>query len=340
MRQAQKIPWGIVGAVASTISLIALVYYYNYRKDFSGERGRILKERRMLQEDLGPDYGALRAKIEAWTSKSATKPYPGDLVDPEAKNLGWRERPSIYLRLRVEDAKTLDSVHTLSKLGILDGLSACLLRVKGNYGPWAWGDIVARAEMLGSDFTNDVRDTSNDLRLRNLAYALDHYKNEDFPKARDGVRMSEYFVLALDEDPATIPETSAVFGADASVEQKIASVAHPIRLQLWRLSDGKELLRVRRTPDAQVIQVQGDSFVPGAGVELRRMQALSCELANVALEAVGVAGGPAMAASGSPLPVALPTAVPSGSATAAPSGSASGAPSTSAAPSGSSSAPP
>lgn len=334
-RRPGQIPWGIVLGVASLVSLVALFYYYNYRKDVTGERARILKERKRLAEDISADYGTMRAKVEPWTIELATKPFTAEYVDAEAKNLTWRERPSIYLHVRAEEAKTPDELHAASKLSSLDGISSCLLRVKGSYGPWGWGEIVARAEMLGSDFTADVRDTDNDLRLRNLAYALDQYRLNDFPFARDGLRMAEYVIIAVDEDPAQVPSSSLAFGADASIAQKIASVPHPIRLAVHRLTDGKQLLRVRRTPDAQVLQVQGDPTAPGAGLEIRRLQALGCAMANEALEAAGADTGPAMAASGSPLPIATPSPAPSGSTSAAPSGSTSGAP---AAPS--SSAPP
>ncbi len=332
LRRAGQIPWGIVLGVASLVSLVALFYYYSYRKDLTGERARILKERRRLADDISNDYGTMRAKVEPWAIELATKPFGVENVDVEAKNLTWRERPSIYLHVRAEDAKTPELVHAAAKLSSLDGISSCLLRVKGSYGPWGWGEIVARAEMLGSDFTTDVRDTDNDLRLRNLAYALDQYRQNDFPFARDGLRMAEYVIVAIDEDPGQVPGSSLAFGADASIAQKIASVAHPVRLAIYRLTDGKELLRVRRTADAQVLQVQGDPTAPGAGLEIRRMQALGCAMANEALEAAGVSTGPAMAASGSPLPIAIvtPTPAPSTSTSAAPSMSA--APSTSAAP--------
>ena len=318
-------------AVASCLSLIALFYYYNYRKDLGGERARILKDRKALADDIGNDYGSLRGRIEQWTVDAATQPYPGDLVDPEAKNPTWRERPSIYLRVRLDEAKTLEAVHAASKLTSLDGVPSCLLRVKGSYGPWAWGEIVARAEMLGSDFQTDVRDTNNDLKLRNLAYALDMYRQNDFPQARDGIRMAEYAVIALDEDPKVVP-TSLAYGEDASVAQRIHGVAHPIRLYLRRLNDGKELLRIRRTPDMQLVQVQGDTVVPAAGLEITRGKAFDCALANDALSAAGFVGSPEMTAGGSPFPLAAPT--PSGSSSTAPSVAPSGASS------GSSSAPP
>ena len=319
-----QIPWGIVLAVTSVLSLVALVYYYNFAKKFGGEKERILRDRRKLQEEIGPDYRAVRDKIEGWLVASATKPWPGDAVSDDAKKFVWRERPTIYARVRAGDAQTADLVHQAVKLTAIDGLASCLLRPKGDYGPWSWGDVVARTEMLGADFTKDVTETSNDLRLQNLAYALDHYAHDDYPKARDAVRMAEYAILAVDEDPANVPAESAAFGTDATVEQKIASVPHAIRVYVYRLSDEQQLLRVRDQASADLWQVQGDATAPPPAIEMRKSQALGCATANDVLEKCGISAWPSTSSSkDNPLPVPPPS-----SASVAPSASPS--PSTSA----------
>ena len=321
-RKQRAIPWGIVLAVASCVSLTALAYYYVYNRELGGERARLLKERAALTALLAEDYGALRGKIEPWAVAMATQPWPGDLVDPEARNMTWRERPTVYLRLRVGDATSNDLVHTGAKISSLDGLSACLLRNKGP-GPWAWGDIASRAEFLGADFIRDVKETRNDLRLRQLAYALDQYREKDFPEARDGSKLSEYVVIVLDEDPAQVPSTSPLFGADASVHQKILATDHPIRFSLRRIADGRELLRLRRTPSATMMQVAGDPTANAAGLEVRKVQALGCAMANEALELAGQKPGVELAQTPPPLPALAVTASASASASVAPSASAS-----------------
>jgi hypothetical protein len=325
-RTTRAIPWGVVFAIASLVSLGALAYYYNYNKQLGGERARLLKERAALSAQLAEDYGTLRGKIEPWAVALATQPWPGDFVAPEARSLTWRERPVVYLRLRGGDATSNDSVHTNAKLSSLDGLSACLLRSKGQ-GPWAYGDIASRAEFLGADFIREVKETTNDLRLRNLAYALDQYKLKDFPEARDGSKVAEYAVLVIDEDPPQIPSQSPAFGADASVHQKILATEHPIRFSLRRLADSHELLRLRRTPSATLMQVAGDPTAQAAGLEIRRAQALGCAMANEVLDLAGQKGGPEITTNPPPLPALAVTASPSASA----------APSTSAAPSASTS---
>jgi hypothetical protein len=308
---------------------VALVWYFvRADRELRAERTRILRQLNGLKGSVQTDYGKLREQVEAWTVASATKPYAGDLVDRDARALNWRERPAIYLRLRVEEAKTLDAVHVNSKAVAIDSIASCLLRARSG-GPWPYGEVVTRMEMLGVDFIKDVSSTTNDLRMRNLSFALDYWEKNDFPSVRDATKQAEYFVLALDEDPTTMPSSSAAFGATATPSQRIASVTHPIRLHVWRLLEGREILRVRRTPEANVVQVQGDVVGPAAGIELRRAQALGCSFSSEALEIIGDTKLPSMTANALP-EMAAPAPAASASGSAAPSASGSAAPSASA----------
>ena len=92
-RKSKPIPWGVVFAIASCVSLIALAYYYSYHRELGGERSRLLKERAALAASIAEDLGTLRGNIEPWTVALATQPWPGDLVEPDARSLSWRERP-------------------------------------------------------------------------------------------------------------------------------------------------------------------------------------------------------------------------------------------------------
>lgn len=322
-KKYQPIPWAVVISIASVISLIALANNYTHRKEISGERARLLKERAELANAIAEDVGSLRGRMEPWTVALASPQWPGDLVDPDVRSLTWRERPTVYLRMRAADATNNDAVHAESQKTSLDGLSSCLLRSKGE-GPWAYGEIIARSEHLGPTFVKDVKDTPNDLRLRNLAYALDEYKAKEFPIARDGAKLAEFAVIVLDEDPAQVPATSAGFGAEATLEQKILPTDHFMRISVRRLADGRELLRARRKPDATLMQVAGDPTSSAAGIELRKAQAMGCAMANEALELAGKQPGVMLGATPPPLPV-VPVVAPSVSAapSTAPSASAS-----------------
>ncbi len=313
-----QIPWRWVSLVFGGVAVALVFYFVRADRQLKAERTRILRTLSGMKSSVANDYGKIRDQIDAWTVAAASSPYPGDLIDRDARVLSWRERPTLYLRLRVEDAKTADAVHANAKAGAIDAVASCLLRARAG-GPWPWGEVVTRMEMLGVDFINDVRTTTNDLRMRNLAFALDYYAKNDFPTVRDAAKQAEYFLLVLDEDPTPMPSTSAAFGEGATAAQRIAAVPHPMRLQVFRLVEGREILRVRRTPEASVVQVQGDVVGPAAGVELRKAQALGCSFATDALDTLGEDQVPAMLAGAQP---AIAAPAPSTSASAAPSAAA------------------
>jgi hypothetical protein len=316
-----QIPWRWVGVAFAFVALALVVHFVRTDRALKAERSRVLKQLGALKGSIQDDYTRVRDQVETWTVAAATKPYAGDMVDRDARAVPWRERPSIYLRMRVEDAKSVDAVHKNARTVALDAIPSCLLRPRAG-GPWTWGEVVTRFEMLGIEYVKDVSSTTNDLRMRNLAYALDYYEKNDFPALSEALKKAEYLVLALDEDPTQIPATSAAFGPEATPAQRILSVPHPVRLQVWRLAEGREILRLRRTPEASVVQVQGDVVGSAAGVELRKAQALGCAVADETLEALGSSTLPSMSAA--PAPAVTTLAPPaSASASAAPSASAS-----------------
>ncbi|MFI5299666.1 MAG: hypothetical protein ACHREM_16390 [Polyangiales bacterium] len=315
------IPWHVVIGIAGALSCLALIYYFFYARAFARQKQALLDERRELDRAIAADWATVRNRVEEYVVLSANAPYSGDRIDDEAKQGVWRTKPSLYVRVRVADAMTKESLHAAAKLTADDALESCLLRVVGDHGPWTFGETAARAEMLGSAWITDVRDTSNDLRVRNLAYGLDQYKLKDYPPLREAVHFAEFAIVALDEDPKAIPAKSAAY-ENATIAQKITAVPHPIRVQVLRLNDGKELLRVRRTSDAELMQVQGEAFAAAGALEIRRGQALGCATANEVLAALGLgvieslhAGAPPVPVT--PSPVASVSASVSGSASAA-----------------------
>jgi hypothetical protein len=287
----------------------------------------LLDERRDLDRAIANDWAVVRDRVEDYVVLSAKAPYSGDRVDDEAKQGVWRTKPSLYVRVRVADAMTKESLHAAAKLTANDALESCLLRVVGEHGPWTFGETAARAEMLGSVWANDIRETSNDLRVRNLAFALDQYKLKDYPPLREAIHFAEFAIVALDEDPKAIPAKSAAY-ENASIAQKITAVPHPIRVQVLRLNDGKELFRVRRTADAELMQVQGETFAAAGAIEIRRGQALGCATANEVLETLGLGTIESLRAGAPPVTV-LPAPSPSASTSAGPSASSSASASTS-----------
>jgi len=255
-RRQEPIPWLGVFAIIGTIGALAAVHTWVRHHDLDVARTKILGDRAKLANEIESDRTRVARNVEAWTVALANDPWKGDVSI--GKPGEGRDRPTIYLRLASKDAQSAAKVHAASQLGTLDGLSSCLLRGTAG-GPWHYGEVVARSEMLGPQFVDEVKTSTNDLRMRALSSMLESYAETDFKSARDAWKRAEYVAIAIDES-----------------ENKGA-----IRLSLRRLADGEEILRVRRTPNASLFAMQG---TPN---DLARAQAIGCTMANEALALVG-----------------------------------------------------
>ncbi|HVK70245.1 MAG TPA: hypothetical protein VM694_37585, partial [Polyangium sp.] len=111
---------------------------------------------------------------------------------------------------------------------------------------------------------------------------------DDLPLAADLLTRASYALVVLDEKPAPrplTPEEIDAGAANADDEDALAGASYASRIGLWRLSDGKLLLRIRRTPDAGLLG-GGRSTDPAIAAATAR-QARSCGLALSVREALG-----------------------------------------------------
>src|SRR5262249_12957187 len=90
---------------------------------------------------------------------------------------------------------------------------------------------------------------------------------------------AQYYVLVLDEDPP---------GPSPATLEAVTSQTHQARVAVWRFSDGKLILRVKREASGQLLGATPvDADVMGA----RQRQANSCALALAVREAMGDRSG-------------------------------------------------
>ncbi len=265
-RREAHFPWRGVLAIVASVGLLAAIHGFVHRRSLETERTRILHERTALSREIDGDRARVFTQMEAWTLELANTPWKGDMANLAPGDASFRDRPTLYLRIPASAASSTAFIHTSSQLGTLDGLSSCLLRGTAG-GPWPYGEVVARAERLSSSFDEEVRSTHNDLRLRALSTWLAEYTRTDFVTVRAALH-AEYAVIAVDESSTGLEAVSAAKGA--------------IRLSVRRLSDGAEIVRVRRTPIPSLLSIQSEG--QGAGPNaLARAQALGCTMANEAL---------------------------------------------------------
>lgn len=298
------------GWAAIVLAVTGIVHWKRTQGEVESERAALLAKQRAVVSELGPRWLPLRDKIERWSLELAREP-GGEIVD---KNIleSWRflDKPGIYLRLDVEQAASPDTFRKAANDSLRDGFTACLFRAPNQdqlsgqkcqrtrecapgevcnendrcaapAQPYNLRVAYRALRVLSDDFIRDVQEASGDLELRKFALFFDDTVKDDIPIAIGLLERAQYFTLVLDEpvDNLKVPQGS-------SRSEALRSVPHSSRVGIWRLSDGKLVVRIRRAPDVNLDTPGG---VPPEEKVLRAQmrQALSCALAASVRDAMG-----------------------------------------------------
>ncbi|MBI5532770.1 MAG: hypothetical protein HY898_08660 [Deltaproteobacteria bacterium] len=296
--------WLWVGII---LAVWAIIYWKYTQEKLDQARNALLARQRDAAAQLNQRFLPLRDRIERWIV-DASGSFPGDLVAPEATEAPFRSKPGIYLRLRLSDAADVKSIRRESQVSLRDAFTSCLFR-GDNRDPWAGPEckfnhdcpagqhcnetnhctvpaqpfnlrvFYRGARVLSEDWIKDVREASDDMRIRLLEHDLDATIKEDVPLAIDLLVRGQYFMLVLDEpaaDPASVPDAGGPM-------ESLQAAPHPARVFVYDIPRDKLILRLRTDAAAQVT---GPSADPKTTLAVRR-QANSCAIAVAVRRALG-----------------------------------------------------
>jgi len=284
----------------------AIIYWKIDQNELESWRNRLLSRQRAVDAELGPRYNPVRDQLEVWIMEAAG-PYAGDSISAEAKSSPFRSKPGTYLRLYIDDAKQQESLRRAALESLRDGFTSCFTTFpnpdpfkgpacKKNQEcppgqhcnevfhcsepaqPYNLRVAYRAARVLSDSWVNDVREASNDMRLRLLERDFDSALQEDIPLAIDLLVRAQYFLLVLDENT----DLAATEVPDAGTySESLQAVPHPVRVFAWDLVSKKLLFRVRTeivskvgiTTDSATtrIAVQRQSNNCAIAVEVRRL---------------------------------------------------------------------
>lgn len=306
-------------AYAALVLAISFILHWKWSgDDVKRTQAKLLADQRGVAAELGPRWLPLRQRIEGWVTALAKSPGP-EVIDREAL-AAWdfRTRPGIYLRLRVEDALTPDDIRAGARESLRDGFTACLMRVPNASAtagkeckrtrdcparefcneqdhcsrpaqPFNLRVAYRTMHILTDEWVREVQAADTELRTRLYVANFEDAIRDDLPLAAEFLTQAQYLLVVLDETPKGM----SLPGADAgSAEEVVQGVPHASRVAVFRLSDDKVLLRVRRESGGELIGIapQADSEVLAA----RARQANSCALALAVREAMGDKGAAAV----------------------------------------------
>jgi hypothetical protein len=236
---------------------------------------------------------------------------PGaEVIDREAlASWDFRDKPGLYLRMRVDDAKDAAAIRKGAKDSLRDAFTGCLVRV-ANQVPTSGkeckrtrdcptGELCNETDhcsrpaqpynlrvayrtmhVLSDEWMRDAQDASTELRLRLLKESFEDTVRDDAPVAADLLTRAQYLLVVLDETPAGFAPP-----AGANATEAVQAAEHSARVGVWRISDGKPVLRVRREAGGRLLGAQ-----PAADpdvLDARQRQANSCALALAVRQAMG-----------------------------------------------------
>ncbi|WP_245677672.1 hypothetical protein [Chondromyces crocatus] len=274
-------------------------------------RQKLMAKQRAVAVELGARWSSLRDRVEGWTTELAHNAGP-EVVDKDAlKGWDFRQMPGIYLRLRTDQATTAEEVRKGAVGSLRDAFTACFLRAN-NPNPLAGKECLRTRDcergeycnendrcskpvqpfnlripyrsfrILSDEFVRDVQG-ANELGLRALDGTFEDNVNDDLPLATELLARAQYYLVVLDEP--------AEDGKAQTTDELLAS-PHHARIGVWRLSDDKLVVRVRREASAELRG--GTPVVDDDVLGARQRQANSCALALAVRQAMGDASAAAV----------------------------------------------
>jgi len=319
------------------------LYFRQAQAELVEQRGRILARQRAIAVELGPRLIPLRDRIEG-AARELAGTAPATFVQPGVDFEQLFGAPGLYFRGLHSDAQNLEALRKAAQESLKDGFAACLLRDEraapqflgkpcresqacatgelcSEFGvcarpssPFNMRLLYRALGVLSEQWTTEVQAASTDLALLAYERGLDSVTQVDIPVAIDVYQRSKYVAIVLDEAPeGELPPKVEQDRPETELE-RVMRTAHPARVGIWSLPDGKLLARVR-APASGTLRDVGQRTVMNAATEAARArQANSCGLA---LEVQAQLFAPA-AGESQPAPAAPVSAAPAGSLPSAP----------------------
>lgn len=279
-------------AAGGAVLVVVVVAWLLSDRSLGKAKEELLAKQHADVAALGPKWFPLRDRIEGFTLEAA-KEFKGDYVAPNAATWDFRTVPGIYLRMRVADAKNVDSLRKQARESVKDAFTSCLLRepnaahdalTRGEPDastlpdqPWNLRQAYRATRILGDDWANEIRESTDKLRLRVFKQQYDKAQREEIPTAIDIVTRAQLYLFVLDED---VPEAKELSDGGTITEDALQQVAHPARVHVVDLKTGNEVVRLRRTAEADFV-FAGERTVtdPDVRAAMKR-QVNNCALAQ------------------------------------------------------------
>ncbi len=278
-----------VGLVASL-----LVWRFVSNGEIGSRKTNLLAKQRADDATIGKEWAPLRDRLEHFVI-DRSGPFDADNVQPEAKAWSNHVATGLYLRMRLQDAKSSESIRSAAHDSARDAFVGCLLKTenqalaegKQDAGafpeqPWNLRQAYAATRILTPEWVTQVKEADDSLRLRVFEQQYDIAQRDEIPKAIDIVKRADFFLLVLDES-ADDPEEAKPKWSDGGIdtaEEAIQLAPHWARVFVLDLQHDKEILRVRKRADGRFVFASGRTVTDEETLDAMKRQVNNCSLAQ------------------------------------------------------------
>jgi hypothetical protein len=296
-------PGRVLAWIFTILIALGVFYWKKTQGEIESQKAALFAKQRGVVAELGPRVEPLKRRIEQWTVASAGA-YQDDVAAPELKGFDFSALPGVYLRLRLADAGSAESIRKASVGSLRDGFTACLFR-EPNAVPTAGPACKASRDCAPGTFCNEtdhcmppaqpynvrtayhgtrvlddewsvgLRTASDDMRMRLLEREFESAVKDDIPLVIDVLTRAQFFMLVIDEEPPGFapPPGRAV--------EALQALPHFARVALFSLKSNsdKPLLRLRREVNARFVPAGDTPPADPDVLEAQQRQVNSCQLA-------------------------------------------------------------
>jgi hypothetical protein len=297
------IPGRVLAWIFTVLVAGGIFYWKKTQGEIESQKAALFAKQRGVLAELGPRIEPLKRRVEDWTV-AAAGPYQGDSVAEELKAFDFTALPGVYLRLRLADATSPESIRKASASSLRDGFTSCLFREPnalptsgpackasrdcspGTFcnetdhcmppaQPYNLRTVYHGTRVLGDEWSLGLRGAGDDMKMRLLEREFESAIKDDIPLVIDMLTRAQFFMLVLDEDP---PGYAPVSGRAA---EALGAIPHAARVELFNLkSKGDQpLLRLRREIDARFVPAGDGRPSDPEVMEAQQRQVNSCQLA-------------------------------------------------------------
>jgi len=289
------------------MAIFGVVYWRIAVGKLEEQKNAVMAKQRAVQKSLGPKLLGFIERIEGFALELGADGHP-DHLEP---GVSWERvgrEPGVYLRLALDESRSVAAIRKGAERSLNDGFTSCFfvkdpaLSSPGQkctrsaecpsgllcneydtcsrpLRPFNLRLAYRAYRILSPEFSQTLREASDELMVRATDRDLDQVTRVDVPVAIEVLERSRLVTIVLDETPKEgIPK--ATVENPETLEQRLQRLPHDARIGIWDLVTGQRLVRYRGRAEGRLVALgpQRGRLEPDI-VAAQERQGNSCALA-------------------------------------------------------------